>query len=393
MAQTTYDSSIWLNNRYQLQQAIGAGGMAIVYKGFDTLLERTVAIKILKLELSKDNNFVEQFRTEAKSAANLSHKNIVTIYDFGIDQDRLFMVMEYVNGKTLKTIIKQQSPMPVLQALPYVIQAASSIGYAHRAGIIHCDLKPQNILVTDAGRVKITDFGIARALSTISPDERHQVVWGSPQYFSPEQAAGFPPTMASDVYALGVILFELLTGKLPFISTDSSELARMHREELPPHPKSYNASIPVELDQIVLKVLAKEPSARYRTADQLSRILSALLEKESAPSSVYMQSDLHPGTNSKTSPPVTSFPLAEPIASSSPLSLDAVKWPSPSNALFGVKKRTELSSAGLTSSDSDDPPASSIDWLTILLSLFALLLTGGLIPFWLFIWLRIKTAF
>jgi len=392
MAQTAHDSTIWLNNRYQLQQAIGAGGMAIVYKGFDTLLERIVAIKILKLELSKDINFVEQFRTEAKSAANLSHKNIVTIYDFGIDQDRLFMVMEYVHGTTLKSIIKQQSPMPILQALPFIIQAASSIGYAHRAGIIHCDLKPQNILVTEAGRVKITDFGIARALSTISPDERHQVVWGSPQYFSPEQAAGYPPTMASDVYALGVILFELLTGKLPFTSTDSSELARLHREELPPHPRIYNTAIPIELDQIVLKVLSKEPSARYRTADQLARILSTLFDHETAlfPSGAHSD-ELK---SIRSTPPSPVLPTPKP---DSPGPLHSVSHQSSgsyqTNSQIQAPKRIVLPSEGLLSSDAYELPSPPIDWLTIVLGLFALLLTGGLIPFWLFIWLRIKTIF
>ncbi len=393
MTQTMQDSTIWLNNRYQLQQAIGAGGMAIVYKGFDTLLERTVAIKILKLELSKDYNFVEQFRTEAKSAANLSHKNIVTVYDFGIDQDRLFMVMEYVHGTTLKTIIKQQSPMSILQALPYLIQSASSIGYAHRAGIIHCDLKPQNILVTESGRVKITDFGIARALSTISPDERHQVVWGSPQYFSPEQAAGYPPTMASDVYALGVILFELLTGKLPFISTDSSELARMHREDTPPHPRAYNSAIPIELDLIVLKVLAKEPSARYRTADQLARILTALLEKETVAASAGYPSI--PAQTLSDTPTPNAFPNQKPeiIKPSPPVVPQAEKWVAPRNSNFGAKNRIDSAFGGLISAENEDQPSPPIDWLTILLGLFALLLTGGLIPFWLFIWLRIKTVF
>jgi eukaryotic-like serine/threonine-protein kinase len=386
------DTTIWLNNRYQLQQAIGAGGMAIVYKGFDTLLERTVAIKILKLELSKDQNFVDQFRTEAKSAANLSHKNIVTIYDFGIDQDRLFMVMEYVNGSTLKSIIKQRSPMPVQQALPYLIQSAESIGYAHRAGIIHCDVKPQNILVTESGRVKITDFGIARALSTISPDERHQVVWGSPQYFAPEQAAGYPPIMASDVYALGVILFELLTGRLPFNSTDGSELARMHREDPPPHPRSIVASIPLELDQIVLKVLSKEPSSRYRTADQLARILSAFLEKYNQPVNAPQQpAAFAPISANNLSNPITQqyassqenkFPPPSPVDEF--ISTPLIKSP--------LKKRTESRDSVLLSQDEKEQ-TSKIDWLTITLGLLALMLTGGLIPFWLFIWLRIKTVF
>jgi eukaryotic-like serine/threonine-protein kinase len=392
MTDTKQDSSIWLNNRYQLQQAIGAGGMAIVYKGFDTLLERTIAVKILKIELSKDQKFVEQFRTEAKSAANLSHKNIVTIYDFGIDQDRLFMVMEYIQGTTLKSIIKQQSPMPIEKALPYIIQSASSIGYAHRAGIIHCDVKPQNILVTDAGRVKITDFGIARALSSISPDERHQVVWGSPQYFSPEQAAGFPPTMASDVYALGVILYEILTGKLPFISSDPSELARLHREEFPTEPIRINNAIPMELNQIVMKVLSKEPSARYRTADQLARILRAFLEKQNNQSvnisSQSIASQQDNGNHGNGAQPSLQQPAPKPEH----------KRPIPEKQLQpGInsipQKRIETRKPVLKNTDANEDVSASIDWITVLLGFFALLFTSGLIPFWLWIWYRIQPTF
>jgi serine/threonine-protein kinase len=390
MTEVNQESTIWLNNRYQLQQAIGAGGMAIVYKGFDTLLERTVAIKILKMELSKDRKFVEQFRTEAKSAANLSHKNIVTIYDFGMDQDRLFMVMEYVQGTTLKSIIKQQSPLTIKKALPYIIQSASSIGYAHRAGIIHCDVKPQNILVTDSGRVKITDFGIARALSSISPDERHQVVWGSPQYFSPEQAAGFPPTMASDVYALGVILYEILTGKLPFTHADASELARMHREEIPPEPCMINSSIPMELNQIVMKVLSKEPSARYRTADQLARILSVFLEKQDTENFTYTNTNgdsPSKNRNNASSQPAVTEPPAKVI-------LEIPPHKSTEQNINSIpKKRIENAKPVLKNKEPVEDVSDPIDWITVLMGLFALLMVGFLIPFWYFVWSRIKPIF
>ncbi len=179
--------------------------------------------------------------------------------------------MEYVPGEDLKTLCKSRDKFTVPDAIALITQACLGLGYAHRAGLVHCDVKPQNLLVTPDLRVKVVDFGIARALETISPDEKTDVVWGSPQYFSPEQAAGSAPSPASDVYSLGIILFEMLTGRLPFNATNPQELARLHREALPPSPRRYNPLIPPALELIILKILSKEPSARYRTAEQLGR--------------------------------------------------------------------------------------------------------------------------
>ena len=188
----------------------------MIYRAQDLMLERTVAIKVLRADLTNDPEFRDRFRQEAKAAANLSHPNIVTVHDFGLDAGLFFIVMEYVPGVDLKSILRTRGRLPIIEALSLMIQACSGIGYAHRAGIVHCDIKPQNMLVTPDQHLKVVDFGIARVFSSISPDEKSEVVWGSPQYFSPEQAAGNPPSPASDVYSLGVVLFELVTSQLPF---------------------------------------------------------------------------------------------------------------------------------------------------------------------------------
>src|SRR5215204_567653 len=267
------DEGTLLNNRYQLLERIGTGGMADVFRARDLMLERSVAIKILHETYSDDKDFQDRFRQEARAAANLSHPNIVTVHDFGFDHDQLFIVMEHIPGKDLKTLLRQRGRYSVEDAIPLMVQACAGIGYAHRAGLVHCDIKPHNMIVTPDGRLKVTDFGIARALSTILPDERADVVWGSPQYFSPEQAVGEAPSPASDVYSLGVVLYEVITGALPFTAPSSDELARMHLEASPVPPSEYIPDIPSALEEIMLKVLSKEPAARYRTADQLGRVL------------------------------------------------------------------------------------------------------------------------
>ncbi len=230
------DKPALLNNRYALQKRVGKGGMAVVYEARDLMLERTVAIKILRESFSRDPAFRERFRQEAKAAANMTHPNIVTIHDFGFDAGRLFIIMEHVPGTDLKTIIEQRGRFTVGEGIPLLVQACAGLGYAHRAGLVHCDIKPHNILITPDQRVKVTDFGIARALASIQPDEKIDVVWGSPQYFSPEQAHGRAPSPASDVYSLGVIMYEMFTGRLPFISNSTDHLARMHRETKPLTP-------------------------------------------------------------------------------------------------------------------------------------------------------------
>ena len=179
------DNPLTLNHRYQLEDRQAIGGMATVYRAIDLMLERTVAVKVLRTDLSEDPEFRERFRQEAKAAANLSHPNIVTVHDFGLDHDQLFIVMEFVRGTDLKTILKKRGNLPIYEALSLIIQACSGIGYAHRTGIVHCDIKPQNMLVTPEQHLKVVDFGIARAFASISPEEKSEIVWGSPQYFSP----------------------------------------------------------------------------------------------------------------------------------------------------------------------------------------------------------------
>lgn len=364
--------AIILNSRYRLEERQGSGGMAMVYRAHDLTLERTVAIKILRKDYSDNPQFREQFHQEAKAAANLSHPNIVTVHDFGLDAGRLFIVMEYVPGTDLKTMLKQRGRLPIREAIDLTTQACAGIGYAHRAGLVHCDVKPQNMLVTPDKRLKVVDFGIARALASISPDEQTDVVWGSPMYFSPEQAAGGAPSPASDVYSLGVVAFEMLTGQLPFTASTPQELARLHRESLPPSLRRINPSIPVVLDQIVLKVLAKEPAARYRTADQLGRVLTNFVNQTPRTSAEPIKKP--PVLNDETLPPQSSW-TANPLSNAQVAQPPAVRQQPQSNSqvFSSVKPRPRT------------PPA-PFDWATWLLALLALIAVGGLIPFWLWVY-------
>ncbi len=264
--------SVLLNNRYRLLELIGSGGMAVVYKGVDTLLQRRVAVKVLRESFAGDPAFLARFQREARAAAGLDHPNIVTVYDVGHDGNRHYIVMEYVEGVDLKTLIRQKGRLSIHEALNIGMQIAAGVGHAHKAGVIHCDIKPQNVLVTSDGRAKVTDFGIARALSESGLTES-ETVWGSPPYFSPEQAAGDPLTPASDVYSIGIVLYEMLAGEPPFQAEKPAALALMHMREEPPPLAVRNPQVPPRLEWIVRKVLAKEPSARYRTADQLALVL------------------------------------------------------------------------------------------------------------------------
>ncbi|MFM8321677.1 MAG: protein kinase domain-containing protein [Chloroflexota bacterium] len=396
-----------LNNRYQLLERLGAGGMAMVYRARDLTLERTVAVKILRKEFSGDPGFRRRFQQEAKAAAGLSHSNIVTIHDFGYSADQLYIVMEYVPGTDLKTLQKNRGQFTIPEAVELVLQACAGIGYAHRAGLVHCDIKPQNMLVTPERRLKVLDFGIARALATISPDERSEVVWGSPQYFSPEQAAGAAPSPASDVYSLGVVLYEMLAGRLPFISDTADQLALLHREALAPSPRKFNPEIPVQLEQITLKVLSKEPAMRYRTADQLGRVLENFLH----PPAPHPAAALHPAAagqpaaTPRPAPPAYTPPAA-PAYAPPPRPAAAYAPPArPAPAARPAPPPTAPLERGYAVYDSppeydpdgqdDDEPdvvivtgalrRAEFDWFTWLLALLALLAVGGLIPFWLWV--------
>lgn len=342
------EQKILLNNRYELLEPLGSGGMAQVYKAKDLMLERLVAIKILKPDYSTNPVVQVRFRQEAKAIANLSHPNIVTVHDFGFDQKRLFIVMEYLPGLNLKQNIRKIGYYDPKEAIKTMIQICAGLGYAHRAGIVHCDVKPHNVIITSDNRVKVTDFGIARAIAGINPEEQNEVVWGSPLYFSPEQAAGKAPSPASDVYSAGVVFYEMLTGRPPFVAKTAETLARLHREAVPEDPAQINPKISEPLDLVLLKVLSKEPSARYRTADQFGKVLSAIYEQE------------YGGSNNA-------------LAANSPSLQGDGNRHSPDKK----KKKAQI-----------DPETSTPDFTTISLTLAALVAVGGLIPLWLAIILK-----
>jgi len=261
-----------LNNRYRVLAQIAGGGMAVVYKAHDTILNRVVAVKVLRDTFAQDADFRARFQHEAQAAANLAHPNIVTVYDYGQDGAQSYIVMEYIEGRDLKTVIRTEAPLLLDRALDLMIQACAALGAAHRAGLVHCDVKPQNILVTNDGRVKVTDFGIARAMSASVP-QNVETVWGTPHYFSPEQAAGEPPTPASDVYSLGVVLYEMLAGRVPFDADNHTDLAMQHLRDEPPPLAALNPTVPIQIEQIIGKAMAKDPTNRYRTADLFGRAL------------------------------------------------------------------------------------------------------------------------
>lgn len=291
-----------LNGRYRLIAQQGSGGMAVIYKAIDQALGRTVAVKILRPSLTKDPTFLARFRNEARAVANLSHPNIVTVHDVGSDGQTQYIVMEFVEGQDLKKIIRSEGILTVRRTLDLAIQICAGIGFAHRAGLVHADLKPQNILVTKDDIVKVTDFGIAQALTDTQPMPRQDVVWGSPHYFSPEQARGEKPTPASDVYAIGIVMFEMLTGRLPYTGASQQELAMAHLRDRVPLATEFNPSVPENLSKIIYKVMSKEPSARYRLADQLGHILRS-----------YQDSSRQNASNAQ--PPTANEPPAPPSSS------------------------------------------------------------------------------
>ena len=349
-----------LNKRYELLEQLGKGGMAVIYRARDLTLERSVAVKLLREDFSRDPVFQERFRREARAAANLSHPNIVTVHDFGLDRGQLFLVMEYVPGLDLKAVIQQRGRFSAEDALPLIVQACAGIGYAHRAGLVHCDVKPQNMLVTPDLRLKVADFGIARALASIRPDEQSDMVWGSPQYFAPEQASGAAPSPSSDVYSLGVILYEMLAGELPFQATTADDLARLHMESEPPDIRIKVPAISPDLEQILLKVLSKEPSQRYRTADQLGRVLINLISVDKAPA----------------------LALTPETAPASTGNVRALR-PAQGGALRQVSPLEKTPPRPVRPLPE---PALDIDFLSVGLGLLALVAVLGLIPFWVWVY-------
>lgn len=264
-----------LGGRYEILEVVGSGGMAIVYKAKDKLLDRCVAVKMLRDELQDDKDFVERFKAEARSAASLNHPNVVSVFDVGTDGDREYFVMEYIEGITLKEIIDTKQ-LGWKTACSYGVQIAGAIEHAHRKNIVHRDIKPHNIMITKDNVVKVTDFGIARAV-TSSTIVRAGNVIGSVHYFSPEQASGGAVDFKSDIYSMGVVLYEMLTGKVPFDAENPVAIAKMHVDNQARPPMELNPEIPEAVNDIVLKAIAKQPSKRYQKSEEFAADLKKVI--------------------------------------------------------------------------------------------------------------------
>lgn len=268
-----------MNERYKIKNTIGGGGMANVYLAKDIILERDVAIKVLRLEYANDDEFIARFDREAQSATSLSHPNIVNIFDVGEEDHILYMVMEYVEGMTLKEYIQKYGPIDVEEALDIMKQISSAIGHAHANNIVHRDIKPQNILIDPYGQAKVTDFGIAVALSATALTQTNSIL-GSVHYLSPEQARGGMATKKSDIYSLGIVLFELLTARLPFSGQSPVSIALKHLQTETPSVRRFNQDVPQSVENIVLKATAKDPFHRYETVYDLEDALATALDSD-----------------------------------------------------------------------------------------------------------------
>ena len=327
------DLSIF-NNRYQLLAQIGQGGLAEVYRAQDVALGRLVAVKALRREYVVDPSFLVRFHHEAQSAASLTHSNIVAVYDFGQDQGRPYIVMEYVPGRDLRAMLQEGGPLSVDQAVDVCLQVCAAVGYAHRAGLVHGDIKPGNVLITPDGRAKVVDFGLARALGESAMDEEGELVWGTPAYFAPEQAAGDRVLPATDVYAIGVVLYEMLTGRLPFTGSDA-EVARKHLYETPAPADQINPRIPARLARIIDTAMSKQPGERFRTADHMRQALATFRQRGEGQTSYYV-------------------PAGAPVSG-------------PASATIGVAPVAQ--------------PA-GVDWIAVTLGFFAVIAVMGLVPLW-----------
>ena len=275
-----------INDRYEIIRSIGEGGMANVYLGYDTILDRNVAIKVLRGDLSNDEKFVRRFQREALSASSLAHPNIVEMYDVGEDDGTYYIVMEYVEGKTLKQLLKKRGTLTLSEAIDIMSQLTDGMAHAHDSYIIHRDLKPQNIMIKDDGQIKITDFGIAMALNSTQLTQTNSVM-GSVHYLPPEQASGKGSTIKSDIYSMGIIFYELLSGSLPFRGDNAVEIALKHMREPLPSLREDNPAIPQSIENIIRKATAKNPKNRYDNARSMHEDLLTALDDERMDEEVY----------------------------------------------------------------------------------------------------------
>ncbi len=329
-----------INDRYQILNTISSGGMAVIYRAKDIILDRDTALKILKRDLSQKNDFRDQFSKEAKSSARLTHPNIVTTYDFGLYGDRLYIAMELIDGQLLKDIIPNDN-ISFETRFDYIKQACQGLSYAHKNRIIHCDIKPQNMLVSNAGEVKLTDFGISRAIDSVSREGQTDEIWGSPYYIAPEIAKGESPSPASDIYSFGIVMYEVFTKQLPFNEDDVLSLIEKHLEGQPPPPIKLNPQIPPALNEIILRAIEKDPKKRFLSAGEL---FLALEKFENHENQIFTDDNGRIIREDKNR----------------------------EDELNSVNQETQ------------------IDWKTILLGFLALITVGGLIPFWLFIYYSIN---
>lgn len=267
-----------ISDRYQIIKSIGEGGMANVYLAYDTILDRNVAVKVLRGDLATDEKFVRRFQREALSASSLSNPNIVEVYDVGEDNGEYYIVMEYVEGKHLKNLLKKRGKLTVPEVVDIVLQITSGLSVAHDSYIIHRDIKPQNILILDNGLVKITDFGIAVAMNATQLTQTNSVM-GSVHYLPPEQASGKGATLQSDIYSIGILMYELLTGKLPFKGDNAVEIALKHLKEPMPSIRDEYPEIPQSVENIILKATAKNPKNRYADAREMHEDLKTCLDE------------------------------------------------------------------------------------------------------------------
>lgn len=267
-----------INDRYEIIRLIGEGGMANVYLAYDTILERNVAVKVLRGDLADDEKFVRRFQREAISASSLSHPNIVEMYDVGEDNGNFYIVMEYIDGKTLKQLIKKRGHLTASEAVDIMCQLTDGLSHAHESYIIHRDIKPQNIMILEDGLVKITDFGVAMALNASDLTQTNSVM-GSVHYLPPEQAAGKGSTIKSDIYSLGIVLYEMLAGTMPFRGETAVEIALKHIKNPMPSVRKVNPKIPQSLENVILKSTAKNPKNRYNNVRELYDDLKTCLDK------------------------------------------------------------------------------------------------------------------
>ena len=292
-----------IDGRYQIIRTIGEGGMANVYLAYDTILEREVAVKVLRGDLANDEKFVKRFQREAKAASSLNHPNIVEMYDVGEDDGNYFIVMEYVNGKTLKNLIKKRGALSLSETIDIMLQLTSGIACAHDSYIIHRDIKPQNVMILEDGRVKITDFGIAVALNSTELTQTNSVM-GSVHYLPPEQANGSGATVKSDIYSLGILMYELLTGKLPFKGDNAVEIAIKQMKDRLPSIIAQNPNVPQSVENVVLRACAKNPENRYESVREMHEDLKTVLSesRRDEPKLVYDYPEGEPTEEKKVKP-------------------------------------------------------------------------------------------